>query len=1746
MEDDITSQTRSVSGISGPLLCLVSPVKGFNALYMILAQHIGRISPLRFFCIFGSVLLLVYLLFALQYNLFVYQHHIRTDDIFASLTNTHRSGSLFVATLFMILQSLLINHLVPLAVAGIVLFVLLSSFYAFKQPLYSPLGNAFHAALFACTSALICLSLVSHFVSPHISHLPFLGVLFVVVFVLLSFGLAILVFLGTNKLARKRWFVHQNTKLELLTDKDDEVKVMSYQHTPRITQPASTLNSPPIISPIATKQTRHFVTPKTNSLGRLAAGIKFLTDKSLRNKDEFVVFASQSMQNNTRRLNTSSSFWTLSGVGIVPKRSPECPIDPRTLSLFLVCERDGEMGSVSAMLRGQMEKAQRQCELAKNYLRQVWTILSKDHVDGERVMKLLASVWAHSDEAKKLHQALLKRDPDNTTLLRAVGVLFRDVDRDDETAQILFNRATQLEEASTLSTEEGQSMGSRPSLGSGGSGRMKARSERGRGKNKKRRRRGVGLELDDIGPQRDWAYFRSFWPVIIFVALPALVIMIGSFVYTILTFSNTVAAVECLISSTSLGQLFSHALLYTQYLRLQQDSSPDMLNGVRVLPSLDTITSVLSENAEEIAVQLETAYRFAPSQSSRDLFINSGRHVQFGHVDGGSVERMGVKETSLMTASRILANVCADIALHPNTSDPLTKHSLSFFDLNIPVVLIETTKQAAITLSVSLETDLHILLVVTIMSCVVCCLVFFVAVSLAFVLTASAYHKHRMVAMRKFIDCPKKVAKALLSCLAMEDEDEMDRRDRFDHHHHPTPKKATVLMRSSTAEELPAIVIEADAKVIETNSSDPIEVTVNGGEVLSGSVSTITPSIVLREVVENESVDKFEEPDAFDASKEEDEDDNTDAAHDDDHRSAILHYSSRPHEDTMEQSEGQSNEESVDTDEQTDSDSDSEKAEEKEQTNQPHSNSPSPKLSVEFTLTQRTAYSEAVSGSDNLSMQLARETTPSPLSSNPPLPSEKLLSPNRTPLSEDIPPVTNKRSLLPRSRSNIQHGSILSQPPSSHLHPQLNTFNTFAQFPTPTSPLFSRGMEQSVGFTPLTRQSLHKRGMSCPSQNFNAVLAHPLQYQPDIHLDPSCLMPNEEPAKEKKRKHRRKKHHHRKKETMEDPFVQLQPSFPSNALLRTRSMSQLPFMGYSPTFSPSSLNLLSPMNNFQLPNTPSAPTSPISPSLLGRAGHPSLVRHSMWPGTEEVEDDKHEEMSHHSEDQNESPLKEDTVLAIDANAEHEEKLDEALSKIGLFGATITPKFVCNYCLGLATFFIMHALAYTVMLLATQGTVQQKDGVLLASYQDTLVNTITNLMLILISRPRSRPSDNFVFAESTRPGWNDHTHFSPNDTDIQEQILILTQFFAVMHRKLLEGSDPADPLYITGDSQIDALGVLRTSGSGGINSLLHDETTCLMQNTSECTERTEDRLFQVRGTFMGLETLTQLFLSSSFAVSTHSNASEILLNNSYVQLCNSAVQFDLHDGLDSYRDVLDDTMKDNINTARSAIIVVCLVSIACVYLSFVSCLVIARNELVRQEIVTKHIELYDPHNDARRKALTWKDAFIIDLPRVDRLHQNVTEKALDLMDAMDDEETTREAQQAAIRNLLVAFFGALNDEEILFKKYKIDRRTRLRHERDHARIIRKLIDALRATLDLQSHCSENLIRTLGAWLTVHVLKSDRDVVLRLHSKITPYDSTKVVLPTDMTIPGSFAHFLHSDHASLQDQTSYETLIAALDA
>ncbi|KAK2951877.1 hypothetical protein BLNAU_13247 [Blattamonas nauphoetae] len=271
------------------------------------------------------------------------------------------------------------------------------------------------------------------------------------------------------------------------------------------------------------------------------------------------------------------------------------------------------------------------------------------------------------------------------------------------------------------------------------------------------------------------------------------------------------------------------------------------------------------------------------------------------------------------------------------------------------------------------ETDLQILLVVTIISCVVCCVVFFVAISLAFVLTASAYHKHRMAAMRKFIDCPKKVAKDLLSRLTMEDEDE-DEMDRFDYHHHPAPKKATVLMRSSTAEELPAIVIEADTKVIEMNSSDPIEVTMNGGEVLSGSVSTITPSIVLHEVVENESVDKFEEADAFDASKEEDEDDNTEAAHDDDHRSAILHCSSKK----------------------------------KAQTNQPHSNSPSPKPSVEFTLTQRTAFSEAVSGSDNLSMQLARETTPSvplqtatpsPLSSNPQLPSEKLLSPSLIPIN---------------------------------------------------------------------------------------------------------------------------------------------------------------------------------------------------------------------------------------------------------------------------------------------------------------------------------------------------------------------------------------------------------------------------------------------------------------------------------------------------------------------------------------------------------------------------------------------------------------------------------------------------------------------------------------------------------------------------------------------------------------------------
>ncbi|KAK2942022.1 hypothetical protein BLNAU_23061 [Blattamonas nauphoetae] len=1784
--------------------------------------------------IFGCIALVAYLFFGLQYNIFVYSASIRSRDIFSSTTAMHRGGLMALTTFYLVAQALVINFPIPLLAVGITLFLGLSVFYSVGQPYYSGTGNGLYGGLFTFVTVLMCLSLFSHFVGPTISDKPWLGILIILGFAVVGLGLGVLVFVGAKKLSQKRWFAHVDTELKTLTEKPNEVTIMSPPDTPHVNlAPISTTNSISI-TPMAIRQDTRFVTPKVKSLSELTNGLKFLNNPQLCKNVQFVQFAAQTIHNNTHRFVDSSNFWTFSALfnwhvlarpstasdSFRKAKQNVASFSERFLFFTFIREVEAAQAedsgqSASAVFRAGIEKAKRQHDLAKSYLRQVWTQLSKDHVDGERIMNLLVLVSQHSDNAKKQFTALLKRDSDNATLLRAVGALFRDIDRDEETAQMLFNRANQLEETSTLSSDDFQSMTSKPSMGSVLSNQIRAKAaRRKRGDKKRRRKRTTGLDLSDFAGGSQTKFFTSFYPVIALVAFPALILMIMVFVFTLTTFASTVKSVECIIDTIELGQDFSQALVYSAYFRFVQDPSTSTFANLKMLPSLEALGEEMADSALDIADALTLAIGTLPDAAHEADFTHATSFLQIGRSVGGVVEDLAVRKTSLVTICGVLSNACADLATNNDLTVAMNKNSLNLLELNIPVVVTEESKQIAIQLSQELDTDLNVLTIIVITASVVNCVAFITAISIAFMYHAVVYHNKRIAAMRSFLDSPKHIAKNLLTRLMLSDADELDNHHQSRHFTNAASVVSHQSKQGVIQESSAPHILQSFAPSENSTPRNPFlnikGATVNAGEVpLGNRVVTSSRGWLHKQNGEETEGEKG-------VVEDEEEKGNTENEERDE-ESDQTRFSHRPFADSLGSSE-------IDDE---DEDEENKKAESSEKGNKSDSEA---SQSEKHALTPTRTNTQSKSSPDlnqscaiNAQQSSNTHSFPDDTQSNALVENHTINVTNTDPKlsppfhSPPTVPSFGKTAECPDPPpSESEDRSIVLSIPSTHrrslsfnplpLNPNVLTPLSFAPTHPSNSQLGVNLSPQSM-FVPLGgglngmpgSRAKHRMSMSMIDSGFQNLMFTPLfvqeeQSRVEEEKKKKRKKKDQKERRDKKDKKKRHKHHkkrkHRKhhKHSSSDstssysspatltsrqstalPLLPTQSSllalpdnpskytrrFSARANFSTNSLVQsniftgnlLP-MGLQPTMSFNHLQgppSVSPQMSFSQLQAPPSVSPQMSFNQLQGAPSvcPQPILLSQTSQVSQIDEFPKKDSPPHTPVQTEEDTKNDEEQ--EAAAANEEKLDQAMSGIKMTGGTLTPKFMVCYLIALITFIGMNGLAYSVMLASTSGIINQKDAVLLASYHDTLTNSIAYLQLCLVTRPRQPPKQNFAFEKSTRPGWNDHTHLGESDSAIQEQILKLTQYFSAIHRQLLEGSSANDTRYVSGDPQIDRLTVQRTLDFKGASEYMHGETSCLMKDKEDCTENTEDRLFGVRGSFMGLEALIQLFLDSSIAIGSHSNSSEIVLNNSYVQFCNTAVQFDMHDGVSEYASFLNEDLRNSVGTSRITIIVVCVMSIVLIYLSFTTVLVIARDSLVQQAIVTEHIEQYDPHNDTVKKSLTWKDAFMVDLVRIDEFHKNVTEATISMLDVVNDETKTKDDRKVALNLFLIAFFGALEDEEKLMTKYRIDRKTRLRHMNDHTRMIRKMVGAVQTALEADTNAAEDVVRVIEAWLTAHVLVNDRDIALRLNNSISSVDATTVVLPTTLLVPSSFSRFLHSDHASLQDQTAFDNLLSAFE-
>ncbi|KAA6402729.1 MAG: hypothetical protein EZS28_001738 [Streblomastix strix] len=100
----------------------------------------------------------------------------------------------------------------------------------------------------------------------------------------------------------------------------------------------------------------------------------------------------------------------------------------------------------SFSLTSQVANAKQSLDLAKAYIKLVWTEMCKETCDIGKAVKYVEKCIDNQKNAQELITKLLDLNPNSAQLLRIYAVMFRDIDRDDENAKILMNRASLIEE----------------------------------------------------------------------------------------------------------------------------------------------------------------------------------------------------------------------------------------------------------------------------------------------------------------------------------------------------------------------------------------------------------------------------------------------------------------------------------------------------------------------------------------------------------------------------------------------------------------------------------------------------------------------------------------------------------------------------------------------------------------------------------------------------------------------------------------------------------------------------------------------------------------------------------------------------------------------------------------------------------------------------------------------------------------------------------------------------------------------------------------------------------------------------------------------------------------------------------------------------------------------------------------------------------------------------------------------------
>ncbi|KAA6386999.1 MAG: hypothetical protein EZS28_017473 [Streblomastix strix] len=424
--------------------------------------------------------------------------------------------------------------------------------------------------------------------------------------------------------------------------------------------------------------------------------------------------------------------------------------------------------------RIRFSKATKEHELSKAFLSQAYMHLSRENMDLEQIMNLIDNAIIHERESRYIYEDLMKQNPNSTTVLRGFGALLRDIYRDDETALLMFNQATTIEEENINATvditalADNQSQMQRSARsqhpGSIASKRSDGKSINSTSNQKKKKKKSSNKSSIVIDLSEDKSnLIPGFLQLILICLLLITICLLISFILVFNTYTSSKKAVITINACSRIMQQAYDIFIYCKYYGLRDDESEGIqdLTEVSFIPSMDTVKYLITQTLEKMSSTINEGYI---NTEDRDIFKKwEGEYINqtlgnYNHDSSGNsqISSMWQEPGNFIDIIASISNIANDmVGTAWVTQLDRCKNLFFYMRANIPVTIVEVAKMIGVEFCDSADKKAIVSVVVSVILGFVALVVPLAVNVLQFVYTIRKLKHERHQVFFTFVNAPK-------------------------------------------------------------------------------------------------------------------------------------------------------------------------------------------------------------------------------------------------------------------------------------------------------------------------------------------------------------------------------------------------------------------------------------------------------------------------------------------------------------------------------------------------------------------------------------------------------------------------------------------------------------------------------------------------------------------------------------------------------------------------------------------------------------------------------------------------------------------------------------------------------------------------------------------------------------------------------------------------------------------------------